>query len=165
MANERRSIRKSMESRKENGIVLHFNKNCEVGKVINEHLLPDNFQETTLTNVFLTCVEFLLCANIDSYKFSTALTRNFGVYGDVIVKSRMQLRQLLRKLCSACGACENFIGLEKNEKCCLCDEDEDDDDEPVIKKVTSFASLPLLFQIFTSEAIFFSSCRQRKLPQ
>lgn len=146
MAKERRSLRKSVEFSKGNGVVLYFNKNCEVGKIINEHLLPDNFQETSLKSIFKACVELLLGANIDSIKFSTALIRSVGDhYGDVEVKSRLHLRMLLQKLCEACGACENFIGEKKIEKCGVCDEDSDDDDdldvdEPVIKKVSVFSS-------------------------
>lgn len=150
MAKTRRSTRSSVESPvgKENGIVLHFNKNCEVGKIINEHLLPDNFKENTLEKVLSSCIDHLLCANIDSYKFSTSLIRSVGAvagtYREIEVKDRSHLRTMLRKLCRACGACENFIGEEKIEKCPMCDDDDEsssndkDVDEPLMKKVSLF---------------------------
>lgn len=129
MVNERRMGRHVMKSPEKNSFKLYFNKNCEFGKKINEHLLPNAIYAPTLTKLFHTCIEVLICANIDSANFTKALVQAGVVnYTEVTVESTKHLRKLLDKLCHSLKACVHFIDGKKMLKCPMCENDDHSED-------------------------------------
>lgn len=132
MANERKSIRKSVDAR----FKLYFNKGCECGKFLNEHLLPDDVGATSLSDVFIACIEKLFCANIhtDSTRFANALIRKIGKYYEIQVRNPLHLRNLLKQVCEVFDACSNLISSKQLNACRFCDGD-NEKEEPKAKKV------------------------------
>lgn len=134
------SLNTSEEGVGKDNYVLYFIKDCDCGDIINERLLPNFIQKADFNNLFNACVECLIYANIrlDSNKFVKLMTRAVGNYSEITIENRSHLRELLDKLCDACGTCRNF----NNEE----------GDEPLMEKVTFTAfrltskMISLLFQ-------------------
>lgn len=134
------SVRKSMPKQKQ--YTLFFNKDCDIGKSINEHLLPEQVQKPSLSELLVECVEKLNCANIqtDSIRFTKLLMSKIGNYYEINVASRSHLSDLLKQVCELFEACPNFIAYKKNNSCENCDGDgKKAVEKPPVKKV-SFTS-------------------------
>lgn len=139
MARERRVGRKLVKSPEKNSFKLHFNKNCEFGKKINEHLLPNTIFAPTLTKLFHACIDVLICANIDSANFTKALVQAGVVnYTEVTVESTKHLRKLLDKLCHSLKTCDHFIDDKKMKKCRICEQDDHNEDSGPVAKMVMF---------------------------
>lgn len=125
---------------------LYFIKDCDCGKIINEHLLPTSIQESNLTSLFSTCVDCLVFANtrFESKKFADMLIRSVGQYSEITIENQSHLRELPNKLCEVCGTCSNFINEREIEECSICDNDSDEDESPPMKKVIFDA---LIFEV------------------
>lgn len=123
MAKEDKLMQKSSEESKKHNHKLHFIKDCECGALINEYLLPNSIEDSNLTTLFTSCVEWLIKANIryESNKFVAILIRAVGNYTEIDIENRHQLRESLDKLCEACGICPNFINEKEIKECSICD--------------------------------------------
>lgn len=131
MANGRKSMQISSESHEVNNYMLYFNKYCECGKFINEHLLPNFVCESSLSKVFVACVEQLIGSNIcmDSTRFASCIVRTIGNYYEMKIVDTVHLRRLLTQLCELCEACPNFIAEKIFDECLNCDGDNNGDDD------------------------------------
>lgn len=136
MAKEDKLMQKSAEDIEYHTYKLHFIKDCECGVLINEHLLPNAIEDSNLTSLFTSCVEWLMNANIrnESTKFARILTSAIGNYTEIEIENRHQLRELLDKLCEAYGICPNFINEKEIKECSFCDI-EKEEEEPQKDKV------------------------------
>lgn len=105
---------------------LYFNKDCDVGALINEKLLPDEIGAPNETMLFASCVDHLIRANDDPTHFAKILIRQIGNYTEKIVSTQTQLKELLVALCDAIHACHNFITDLKQIKCSNCDSEDDE---------------------------------------
>lgn len=158
MANVRESPRKSEDKGKEDNYTLYFTKDCNCGVIINEHLLPNFIRESTLTSLFVKCIDCLIFANIrlDARRFVNLLIRAVGEYSDIVIENRNHLRQLLDKICDACKACRNFVHETEIKECPLCDGEEGVKSTP--KEVRYYL---LHFLLYLNFAIFYFSLRLR----
>lgn len=140
MAKEDKLLQKLAEERKDHNYKLHFIKDCECGVLINEHLLPNAIEDSSLKSLFTSCVEWLINANIryESSKFAKILTRAVGNYTEIEIENRHQLRELLDKLCEACGICPNFIIEKEIKECSFCDIEKEEEESQ--KKKVIFAA-------------------------
>lgn len=154
MADEPESLQKSVSvaAGKNGSCTLYFVKDCDCGEIINERLLPNSISESNLTSLFAACIECLIFANtrLEANKFVKLVVRSVGNYSSTTIENRLQLRQMLDKLCKTCRICPNFINEENIKRCPLCDDSEGD--EPGEKKVilhafSSFSPFQPFFQL------------------
>lgn len=126
MENKRKIPQKTRFTDEQISHVLYFIKDCDCGTIINEHLLPDSIEDSSLAHLFVKCIDCFIYANtrMESGKFHKLLTSSVGEYTKLTIDNRPQLRNLLVQLCNACKICPNFINEERIETCSICDNDE-----------------------------------------
>lgn len=136
----------------ENMCFVYFNKNCDSGDLINEKLLPDKIEAQNETELLLSCVGQLISANYDPTKFGKVLHNCVGNYTTKIVSNRLQLKKLLKTMCTAFNACQNFIGDKALTNCPHCDSDDEVDDDG---GCDDFAIQSVIFIYYYLHVIFY----------